>query len=127
MGLPKDNKKGYRDGSSIHYAKQFKGNLLLVHGTSIDRSRWAPLLPHLTDNLPEELAFDVLLDQVEQSAVSPPPVEERDDAGLLALLGPTDSFDSRALVHGQGGHGRGSRSRQAILPGLPQARPALRP
>src|SRR6516162_8155803 len=31
-------------------------------------------------------------------------VEERDDAGLLALLGPTDSFDSRALVHGQGGH-----------------------
>ena len=31
-------------------------------------------------------------------------VEERDGAGLLALLGPTDSFDSRALVHGQGGH-----------------------
>ena len=31
-------------------------------------------------------------------------VEERDEAGLLALLGPNDSFDSRALVHGQGGH-----------------------
>jgi CBS domain-containing protein len=31
-------------------------------------------------------------------------VEERDGAGLLALLGPKDSFDSRALVHGQGGH-----------------------
>jgi CBS domain-containing protein len=31
-------------------------------------------------------------------------VEERDEAGLLALLGPKDSFDSRALVHGQGGH-----------------------
>src|SRR6516162_7399 len=32
-------------------------------------------------------------------------VEERDDADLLALLGPTDSFDSRALVHGKSGHG----------------------
>ena len=31
-------------------------------------------------------------------------VEERDEAGLLALLGPKDSFDSRALVRGQGGH-----------------------
>jgi CBS domain-containing protein len=31
-------------------------------------------------------------------------VEERDEAGLLALLGPKDSFDSRALVYGQGGH-----------------------
>jgi CBS domain-containing protein len=31
-------------------------------------------------------------------------VEERDEAGLLALLGPKDSFDSRALVHGQSGH-----------------------
>src|SRR5246127_4008805 len=32
-------------------------------------------------------------------------VEERDEADLLALLGPKDSFDSRALVHGKGGHG----------------------
>jgi CBS domain-containing protein len=31
-------------------------------------------------------------------------VEERDEAGLLALLGPKDCFDSRALVHGQSGH-----------------------
>jgi CBS domain-containing protein len=32
-------------------------------------------------------------------------VEERDEADLLALLGPKDSFDSRALVHGKSGHG----------------------
>jgi len=32
-------------------------------------------------------------------------VEERDQADLLALLGPKDSFDSRALVHGKSGHG----------------------
>ena len=31
-------------------------------------------------------------------------IEERDDRDLLALLGPKDSFDSRALVHGKSGH-----------------------
>jgi CBS domain-containing protein len=36
-------------------------------------------------------------------------VEERDDAGLLALLGPKDTFDSRALVHDRSGHGFISR------------------
>lgn len=32
-------------------------------------------------------------------------VEERDDAGLLALLGQKDTFDSRALLHDRNGHG----------------------
>ncbi|MCA1456049.1 cyclic nucleotide-binding/CBS domain-containing protein [Bradyrhizobium sp. BRP22] len=31
-------------------------------------------------------------------------IEERDGGDLLALLGPKDSFDSRALVHGKSGH-----------------------
>ncbi|MGY3484475.1 CBS domain-containing protein [Bradyrhizobium sp. USDA 4011] len=31
-------------------------------------------------------------------------VEERDEAGLVALLGQKDTFDSRALVHDQNGH-----------------------
>ncbi|WP_338691733.1 putative nucleotidyltransferase substrate binding domain-containing protein [Bradyrhizobium sp. 26S5] len=31
-------------------------------------------------------------------------IEERDGTDLLALLGPNDSFDSRALVHGKSGH-----------------------
>ena len=31
-------------------------------------------------------------------------IEERDGNDLLALLGPKDSFDSRALVHGKSGH-----------------------
>jgi CBS domain-containing protein len=30
-------------------------------------------------------------------------IEERDGNDLLALLGPKDSFDSRALVHGKSG------------------------
>lgn len=36
MGLPKDNPKGFRDGSPINYAHQLEGNLLLIHGTGDD-------------------------------------------------------------------------------------------
>ena len=36
MGLPGDNKEGYKEGSAIHFAKNLKGNLLLVHGTADD-------------------------------------------------------------------------------------------
>ncbi len=36
MGLPKDNEAGYRDGSPITFAKNLKGDLLIVHGTGDD-------------------------------------------------------------------------------------------
>ena len=36
MGLPEDNASGFRDGSPITYAKNLKGNLLIVHGTGDD-------------------------------------------------------------------------------------------
>jgi dipeptidyl-peptidase 4 len=36
MGLPKENAKGYTDGSPITHAKNMKGNLLLIHGTGDD-------------------------------------------------------------------------------------------
>lgn len=36
MGLPKDNKKGYVDGSPITHAKNLQGSLLIVHGTGDD-------------------------------------------------------------------------------------------
>jgi dipeptidyl-peptidase-4 len=36
MGLPKDNEEGFRDGSPITFARQLKGNLLIVHGTGDD-------------------------------------------------------------------------------------------
>lgn len=36
MGLPKDNEEGYKNGSPITYARQLKGNLLIVHGTGDD-------------------------------------------------------------------------------------------
>ena len=36
MGLPSDNPDGYREGSPIHFAKNLKGNLLIIHGTGDD-------------------------------------------------------------------------------------------
>lgn len=36
MGLPEDNKEGYKNGSPITFAHQLKGNLLLIHGTGDD-------------------------------------------------------------------------------------------
>jgi dipeptidyl-peptidase 4 len=36
MGLLNDNKDGYRDGSPINFAKNLKGNLMIIHGTGDD-------------------------------------------------------------------------------------------
>lgn len=36
MGLPKDNPKGYHDGSPINFAQGLKGKLLIVHGSGDD-------------------------------------------------------------------------------------------
>jgi len=36
MGLPDSNSEGYEKGSPIHFAKNLKGNLLLIHGTGDD-------------------------------------------------------------------------------------------
>lgn len=36
MGLPWENKEGYKNGSPVTFAKNLKGNLLLVHGTGDD-------------------------------------------------------------------------------------------
>jgi dipeptidyl-peptidase 4 len=40
MGLPKTNVEGYRQGSPINFARQLKGNLLLVHGTGDDNCHY---------------------------------------------------------------------------------------
>lgn len=36
MGLPDQNKEGYKNGSPVTFAHRLKGNLLLVHGTGDD-------------------------------------------------------------------------------------------
>jgi len=40
MGLIGDNPSGYHDGSPINFAKNLKGNLLLVHGTGDDNCHY---------------------------------------------------------------------------------------
>ncbi len=50
MGLPADNVDGYRNGSPIHFAKQLKGNLLIVHGTGDDNCHF-----HGVETLIDEL------------------------------------------------------------------------
>ena len=40
MGLPNDNVEGYTQGSPINFAKNLKGNLLLVHGTGDDNCHY---------------------------------------------------------------------------------------
>lgn len=39
-GTPQNNPAGYRDGSPIHYAKNLKGNLLIIHGTGDDNCHY---------------------------------------------------------------------------------------
>lgn len=36
MGLLEDNQRGYRDGSPINFAKNLKGDLMIIHGTADD-------------------------------------------------------------------------------------------
>ena len=40
MGLPESNVEGYRQGSPINFAKNLKGNLLLIHGTGDDNCHY---------------------------------------------------------------------------------------
>lgn len=36
MGLPDDNKVGYKEGSPLTHASKLKGNLFIIHGTGDD-------------------------------------------------------------------------------------------
>ena len=40
MGMPQDNVEGFTQGSPINFAKQLKGNLLIVHGTGDDNCHY---------------------------------------------------------------------------------------
>ena len=40
MGLPDDNKTGFREGSPITFAHQLEGDLLLVYGTGDDNCHY---------------------------------------------------------------------------------------
>jgi dipeptidyl-peptidase-4 len=43
MGLINDNKEGYSNGSPINFAKDLKGNLMIIHGTADDNVHYQSL------------------------------------------------------------------------------------
>jgi len=50
MGKPKENRKAFREGSPINFAKQLKGNLLIMHGAADDNCHYQTYLK-LVDEL----------------------------------------------------------------------------
>ena len=60
MGLPADNSDGYRKGSPIHFARQLKGNLLLVHGTGDDNCHYLGLEALIDELIVHNKPFSML-------------------------------------------------------------------
>jgi len=60
MGLPKDNTEGYKNGSPITYAKQLKGNLLLIHGTADDNVHYQGMEKLINELIAHNKKFEML-------------------------------------------------------------------
>ena len=60
MGLPKDNPEGYTQGSPITFAKQLKGNLLLVHGTGDDNVHYQGCEALINELIKHDKRFTVM-------------------------------------------------------------------
>ena len=60
MGLPDDNAEGYRNGSPITFAKQLKGNLLVVHGTGDDNCHYQGVEMLMNELISQNKQFDVM-------------------------------------------------------------------
>lgn len=60
MGLPKDNAKGYTDGSPITHAKSLQGNLLIVHGTGDDNVHYQGVEKLINELIAHNKAFTVM-------------------------------------------------------------------
>ena len=60
MSLPKDNTEGYKNGSPITYAKQLKGNLLLIHGTVDDNVHYQGMPKLIHELVAHNKKFEML-------------------------------------------------------------------
>ncbi|MBK8038613.1 MAG: S9 family peptidase [Verrucomicrobiaceae bacterium] len=60
MGLPKDNAKGYTDGSPITHAKSLKGDLLIVHGTGDDNVHYQGVEKLINELIAHNKRFTVM-------------------------------------------------------------------
>ena len=60
QGIPKDNPTGYNDGSPIHFAKNLKGNLLIVHGTGDDNCHYQTVELLLNELIKQDKQFSMM-------------------------------------------------------------------
>lgn len=60
MGLPKNNAKGYTDGSPITHAKTLKGDLLIVHGTGDDNVHYQGVEKLINELIAHNKRFTVM-------------------------------------------------------------------
>jgi dipeptidyl-peptidase-4 len=60
MGLPDDNTEGYRDGSPLSYARNLRGNLLLVHGTGDDNGHFQGTEKLMNELIAQNKPFTVM-------------------------------------------------------------------
>ncbi len=61
MSLPHLNPEGFYEGSPIHFAKNLKGNLLLVHGTDDDNCHVATTEMLIDELVAHDKQFDLML------------------------------------------------------------------
>ncbi len=75
LGLPQKNEKGYQDSSPVKYAGQFKGKLLIAHGTGDDNVHFANTLSVINDLIELGKYVEVLAFPGRGHGVSDPPAQ----------------------------------------------------
>lgn len=61
MGLPKDNEAGYADSSPVNAAKQLRGRVMIVHGTSDDNVHLQNTIQMIENLIKAGMQFDLQL------------------------------------------------------------------
>ncbi|MFD2594326.1 S9 family peptidase [Sphingobacterium griseoflavum] len=60
MGLPQENEEDFLNGSAISYAKNVKGNLLLVHGTGDDNVHYQNAEVYINELIKYNIPFQMM-------------------------------------------------------------------
>lgn len=60
MGLLDENKKGYRDGSPINFAKYLQGKLMIIHGTGDDNVHYQSFERLVNELIKNNKQFDMM-------------------------------------------------------------------
>ncbi|NQD70059.1 prolyl oligopeptidase family serine peptidase, partial [Sphingobacterium shayense] len=60
MGLPQENKEDFVNGSALTYAKNVKGNLLLIHGTGDDNVHYQNAEVYINALIEHNIPFQMM-------------------------------------------------------------------